>query len=185
MEENKDTKIDDTKVDEIKEENKEQKTFSQSEFDSAISKMYEKFEEKFNKRAETARAEAEKLAQMSAEEKFKYQLEQREKELAEKEKNWILKENEYQCSQILEEKGLPIKFASFCVAEDADTMQKNISLFDSEFKKAVKLEVEKRLGSTNPKTGTIGLEQDMTKEKLAKLPYDQQMAYLKEHPDFL
>lgn len=184
MEENKETKIDETKVDETKEENKEQKTFSQAEFDSAVSKMYEKLEAKFNKRAEQTKAEAEKLANMNAEEKAKYQIEQREKQIAEKEREWAIKENKYECSKILAEKNLPIAFAEYIVAEDAETMQKNIQLFDTEFKKAVKAEVESRLKSTTPKTATIGLE-EMTKEKLAKLPYDQQMAYLKEHPDFL
>lgn len=186
MEENKDTKIEETKDTDTKETKpEEQKTFTQAEFDSAISKMYEKFEEKFNKRAEQTRAEAEKLANMNAEERFKYQLEQREKQIADKEREWTLKENKYECSKILSEKGLPIAFADFVVAEDAETMQKNISLFDSEFKKAVKAEVESRIKSTTPKTATIGLTEGMTKQKLATLDYDEQEAYLKEHPDFL
>lgn len=160
------------------------KTFTQADLDREISKMYEKFEEKFSKRFEASKKEAEKLANMNAEERLKYELEQREKQIADKEREWVLKENLYTCSQILAEKGLPVKFADFVVAESADEMNKNISLIENEYKKAVRLEVEKRMVSTTPKTATIGLE-EMTKEKLAKLPYDQQMAYLKEHPDFL
>ena len=150
------------------------KTFTQADFDREISKMYEKFEEKFNKRAETAKQEAERLANMNAEERLKYEIEQREKAIADKEKEWILKENKYTCSQILAEKGLPIKFADFCVAEDAETMNKNIQLFDNEFKLAVKAEVDKRIKGNTPKTGSLGLSGEITKEQFNKMTPTQQ-----------
>ena len=161
------------------------KTFTQADFDREISKMYEKFEEKFNKRAETAKQEAERLANMNAEERLKYEIEQREKAIADKEREWTLKENKYECSKILSEKGLPVAFTDFVVAESAEEMNKNIRIFETEFKKAVLADVDKRIKGNIPKTATVGLTEEMTKEKLAKLPYDQQMAYLKEHPDFL
>ncbi len=159
------------------------KTFTQADFDREISKMYEKFEEKFNKRAATAKLEAEKLANMNAEERLKYEIEQREKAIADKEKEWTLKENKYECSKILSEKGLPIAFADFVVAEDADTMQKNINLFDSEFKKAVKVEIEKRLSSTTPKTGTLGLDGQITKEQFNKMTISQQNELFKNNKE--
>jgi hypothetical protein len=150
------------------------KTFTQADFDREISKMYEKFEEKFNKRAEQTKAEATKLATMNAEERLKYEIEQREKAIQDKEREWTLKENKYECSKILSEKGLPIAFAEYIVAEDAETMNKNIQLFDAEFKKAVKLEVESRLKSSTPKTSTIGLDGQITKDQFNKMSVSQQ-----------
>lgn len=186
MEENKETKIEETKDTETKEtKTEEQKTFTQADFDREISKMYEKFEEKFNKRAEQTKKEAERLASMNAEERLKYEIEQREKAIADKEREWAIKENKYECSKILQERGLPISFADFAVDESAEKMKENLDLLDREFKKAVKAEVESRIKSTTPKTATIGLTEGMTKQKLATLDYDEQEAYLKEHPDFL
>ncbi|GEM_PF-6939240 len=164
-------------------DNNKDKTFTQSDFDREISKMYEKLEAKFNKRAETAKQEATKLANMNAEERLKYEIEQREKKIADKEKEWTLKENKYECSKILSEKSLPVAFADFVVAEDADTMSKNINLFDTEFKKAVKAEVEKRLGSTTPKTGTIGLDGQITKEEYNKLNTTQKRQLYENNPE--
>lgn len=169
--------------DEQNKNNNEQKTFTQADFDREISKMYEKLEAKFNRRAETAKEEATRLANMNAEERLKYEIEQREKAIADKEREWTLKENKYECSKILSEKGLPIAFADFVVAEDAETMQKNISLFDSEFKKAVKLEVESRLKSTTPKTSTIGLDGSITKEQFYKMTLSQQQELYKNNKE--
>lgn len=184
MEENKDTKIEETKDTETKEtKTEEQKTFTQADFDREISKMYEKFEEKFNKRAEQTKAEATKLANMNAEERLKYEIEQREKAIADKEREWAIKENKYECSKILAEKGLPISFADYIVAEDAETMQKNIQLFDTEFKKAVKLEIESRLKSTVPKTSTIGLDGAITKEEFNKMNLAQQQELYKNNKE--
>lgn len=164
-------------------DNNNDKTFTQADFDREISKMYEKLEAKFNKRAETAKQEAEKLANMNAEERLKYEIQQREKAIADKEREWTLKENKYECSKILSEKGLPIAFADFVVAEDAETMQKNIQLFDSEFKKAVKAEIDKRLTSTSPKTGTLGLDGAITKEVFDKMSLSQQAELYQNNPD--
>lgn len=156
----------------------ENKTFSQADFDREISKMYEKFEKKFSKRAE----EAQKLASMNAEEKAKYEFEQRVKDLESKEKEWTLKENKYEASKILGEKGLPIAFADFIVAEDAETMMANIKLFDDEFKKAVAREVQARIGSSTPKTSTVDTTA-MTREKFKSLALSEQQELYKSNPD--
>ncbi len=168
MEENNNTSVETTEVEETA--TQENKSFSQADFDREISKMYDKFEKKFSKRAE----EAQKLASMNAEDKAKYEFEQRVKELENKEKEWTLKENKYEASKILSEKNLPIAFADFIVAEDAETMMKNIKLFDDEFKKAVSKEVQSRIGSNTPKTSTTGLDGNITKEQFAKMSLAEQ-----------
>lgn len=180
MEENKIVDIDNKEK-----EQTETKTYTEKELESEVERRVKSMSLKKDKENKKAQEEAIKLANMNAEEKLKYEFEQREKIQAEKEREWTLKENKYEASKILNEKGLPIPFADFVVAEDAETMMSNIKLFDTEFKKAVKAEVESRLKSTTPKTSTVGLEQGMTKEKLSKLSYEQQVAYLEEHPDFI
>lgn len=176
MEENINTSVETTEVEETAAQ--ETKSFSQADFDREISKMYDKFEKKFSKRAE----ESQKLASMNAEEKAKYEFEQRVKELEGKEKEWTLKENKYEASKILGEKGLPIAFADFIVAEDAETMMANIKLFDNEFKKAVSKEVQARIGSNTPKASTVDTTA-MTKEKFKSLSLSEQQELYKSDKD--
>ena len=133
----------------------EPRTYSQEEVDallqaevdrritSALKKQEKKTQEKIK--------EAEKLAQLNEEEKYKYQLEQREKALEEKERKMALMENKAEASNALNSRGISISLADLVVAEDADTMMENIKLLEEEFKKSVKAEVEKRLAGNSPK----------------------------------
>ena len=152
---------------------KDKKYFTQADFDREISKMYEKFEAKFTKKSEQAKAEAEKLANMNAEEKLKYELEQKESQIALKEKEYTLKENKFECSKIFESKELPLSLVDLVVAEDAETMQKNIELLDKEYKKAIKKEVEKRLKGKAPIIADIDFN-GITKEQFKKMSIAEQ-----------
>ncbi|MCI2000275.1 MAG: DUF4355 domain-containing protein [Clostridia bacterium] len=178
MEENLNTGVEDNETENKETQEQETKTFTQADFDREISKMYDKFEKKFSKRAE----EAQKLASMNAEEKAKYEFEQRVKELEKKEKEWTLKENKYEAGKILGEKGLPVAFADFIVAQDAETMMANIKLFDTEFKKAVSKEVQARIGGNIPKGGTADTPA-MTKEKFKTLSLTEQQELYKSDKD--
>lgn len=178
MEENKNTSVETEETKVMEQEQIETETFTRSDLDREISKMYDKFEKKFSKRAE----EAQKLASMNAEDKAKYEFEQRVKELEYKEKEWTLKENKYEASKILSEKGLPIVFADFIVAEDAETMMANIKLFDTEFKNALAKEVQARIGGNTPKGSVVNTD-TMTKEKFKTLSLTEQQEYYSSNPD--
>ena len=162
----------------------EPRTYSQEEVDallqaevdrritSALKKQEKKNQEKIK--------EAEKLAQLN-EEKYKYQLEQREKALEEKERKMALMENKAEASNALNSRGISISLADLVVAEDADTMMENIKLLEEEFKKSVKAEVEKRLAGNSPKKN-LGNSNEMTKEEFRKLSIGQQSRLLEENP---
>ena len=121
--------------------------FLQRETDRRVTSALKKQE---RKNAEAMR-EAQKLAQMNEQEKFQYELEQREAAIAAKEKELALAENKNVASKILAEKGLSLSLVDFVVAEDADTMDANIKLLDTAFKQSVKAEVEKRMAGSTPK----------------------------------
>jgi hypothetical protein len=115
----------------------------------------------------------------------KQRLEQEKKDLEEQLAEYKLTNIKLDTVKVLEKRGLSADLVDFvCLNTNVDEVQANIDKLDKFFKQSVKAEVEKRLGSTTPKTSNVGFG-EMTKEKLAKLPYDQQMTYLKEHPDFL
>ena len=149
----------------------------QQEGDRRVSAALKKAEKK---NAEKVK-EAEKLAKMNADEKFQYELEQREKAIAEKERELAMAENKNEASKILAEKGISLDLVDFVVAEDAETMNANISLLDKAFKASVKAEVEKRLKSSTPKK-ELPLDKELTKEGFNKLSLTEQVKIYNENP---
>jgi hypothetical protein len=162
------------------------KTYTQEEVDALLQKegdkrVTEALKKQERKNADKVR-EAEKLAQMNEQQKYEYQLEQREKAILEKERALAMAENKNEASKILAEKGLSLALVDFVVAEDAETMNANISLLVKEFGKSVKAEVEKRLGSSSPKKN-LPPDEALTKESFNKMNVVQQQALARQNPD--
>ena len=164
----------------------ETKTYTQEELDALLQAEADRRVSQALKKAEKKNAEkvreAEKLAKLSEQERFQYELEQREKAIAEKEKQMALMENKAEASKALNERGISIALADFVVAEDADTMMDNIKLLEDEFKKSVKAEVEKRLAGSSPKKN-LGDGRGMTREEFMKLSFAKQTELLNENPE--
>ena len=158
-------------VDEIVDETTtaENKTYTQAEVEEMLQKEADKRVTDALKKQERKNAErikeAQKLAQMNEAEKFQYELEQREKAIADKEKQIALMENKNAASSILSEKGISLSLVDFVVAEDAETMNANITLLDKAFKASVKAEVEKRLSSSTPKRN-LPTDEAITKDSI-------------------
>lgn len=164
----------------------ETKTYTQEEVDKMLqSEVDRRITSALKKQAKSNEAkikEAQKLAQMNESEKFQYELEQREKAIAEKEKALALAENKNIASQILADKGLSLSLVDFVIAEDAETMNSNIRLLDKAFKDSVKREVEKRLGSSAPKKN-LPVEETITKEKAMKMGIRERQNLLNNNPE--
>lgn len=164
----------------------ETKTYTQEEVDKMLqSEVDRRITSALKKQAKNNEAkikEAQKLAQMNESEKFQYELEQREKAIAEKEKALALAENKNIASKILADKGLSLDLVDFVIAEDAETMNSNIRLLDKAFKDSVKREVEKRLGSSAPKKN-LPPDETITKEKAKKMSIIERQNLLTNNPD--
>ncbi len=164
----------------------ETKTYTQEEVDKLLqSEVDRRITSALKKQAKNNEAkikEAQKLAQMNESEKFQYELEQREKAIAEKEKALALAENKNEASKILADKGLSLDLVDFVIAEDAETMNSNIRLLDKAFKDSVKREVEKRLGSSAPKKN-LPVEETITKEKAVKMGIRERQNLLNNNPE--
>lgn len=170
---------------EQEQETKEIKTYTQEEVDALLQQETDRritsAQKKWEKKSQEKVREAEKLAKLSEQERFQYELEQREKAIAEKEKQMALMENKAEASKALNERGISIALADFVVAEDADTMMENIKLLEDEFKKSVKAEVEKRLSSNSPKKN-LGTG-EITREEFMKLPTAKQQEIYEQNPN--
>ena len=112
----------------------------QAEADKRVTEALKKAEQKKIKAVE----EAKKLGQMNEQQKYEYQLQQKEKELNERLTQISLMENKNEASKILSEKGLSLSLVDFVVAEDAETMMANINILEYEFKKCIKVEIKKK-----------------------------------------
>ena len=164
----------------------ETKTYTQEEVDALLQREGDRRVTDALKKAERKNAdkvrEAQKLAQMDSQQKYEYELEQREKAIEEKEKALALAENKNIASQILADKGLSLSLVDFVIAEDAETMNSNIRLLEKAFKDSVKREVEKRLGSSAPKKN-LPPDETITKEQAKKMGIRERQQLLMNNPE--
>ena len=164
----------------------ETKTYTQEEVDALLQREGDRRVTDALKKAERKNAdkvrEAQKLAQMDSQQKYEYELEQREKAIEEKEKALALAENKNEASKILADKGLSLSLVDFVIAEDAETMNSNIRLLEKAFKDSVKREVEKRLGSSAPKKN-LTPDKTITKEQAKKKGIRERQQLLMNNPE--
>lgn len=164
----------------------EPKTYTQEELEALLQKEADKRVtealKKAEKKKQEAIKEAERLASMSADEKHRHELEQRERAIEEKEKQLALAENKAQAGKILAEKGISLGLVDFVVAEDADTMMDNIKVLEKEFKSSVKAEVEKRLAGNAPKMD-LPPSANLTRDAFRKMGLAQQQELAVNNPE--
>lgn len=161
-------------------------TMTQEELDARIQKEADRRVTQAMKTAEKKSAdkirEAQKLASMSAQEQYEYQLQQREAAIAEKERQLALAENKNEAGKVLAEKGLSLTLVDLVLAEDAETMMGNIKVLEKAFKASVKAEVERRLGTDIPKKN-LPPDEALTRERFAKMSLAEQAQLLRENPE--
>lgn len=150
----------------------------QREGDKRVTEAMKKAERK----KEAAIKEATKLAQMNDEQKYQYELEQREKAIEAKEKELALAENKATASAVLADRGLSTQLVDLVVAEDAEEMMDKITRLDNAFKASVKEEVEKRLASKTPKKN-LPLDGQITKESFKAMSLSKQAELFNTNPD--
>lgn len=136
----------------------------QAEADRRVTQALSKKEREMSKKL----TEAEKLSKMSEEDKYRYQLEQKEAELAAKEKEFALRDNKIAAMKVMSDKGIPADLVDFVVDIDADTMNANINKLDKFIKQAVASEVKARLASPTPAKG-LASNTEITKEQFARM----------------
>lgn len=163
-----------------------EKTYTQEDFDRALQSEVDKrvtqAMKSAKKKADARVKEAEKLAQMNEQQRYEYELNSREKAIAEKEQELALAENKATAATVLSDKGISAKLVNFVVAEDAETMMNNISLLEKEFKASVKAEVEKRLATSTPKKN-LPTDKPITKEEFSKMRLTEQAELFIQNPE--
>jgi hypothetical protein len=164
----------------------ESKVYTQAEIEKLIEAETDRkvtlAKSRWDKETSKKLTEAEKLAKMSQEDQYKYQLEQKEAQLAAKEREFTLRDNKIAAMKVLSEKEIPADLVDFVVNEDAETMMDNINKLDKYIKTAVANQIKARLASPTPKVGS-GINKEYTKESFSKLSLSQQQQLANSNPE--
>lgn len=127
-----------------------EKTFTQEELEKILEKRLAREKKNLAEKIEAERQEAEKLAKMSEREKQQALLDKREKALAEREKALEKANLLNETTKQLSSKNLPIEFADYLMAEDAENTFNRISEFESKWNAALEIAVNERLKGNVP-----------------------------------
>ena len=146
---------------------KHEKTFTQDEVNQLIGKYRSegksKAEADIAKAVADAKAEWERQAKMTEDERVKEASVKREKELADKEKALALRENTANAKELLAEKHIDTSMAKFLVTSDAEETMKNIEEFEKAYAKAIEAGVEDKLkGKTPEDKGGVAKKSETT-----------------------
>lgn len=140
--------------------------------DDDVDKIIEKKKAKWKAQMEKEKAEAEKLANMTAQQKSEHEKKQLEARIAELEREKSLAEMRKTARGILAESNINIsdELVAMMVTDDAEETKAAIDGFVSMFNDAVEAAVKERLKGKSPIKGTGGSEPTpMTKEQIMEI----------------
>ena len=143
---------------------------NQAEFDRRVQKAIQtamsNAQKKWKTLTDTKVSEAEKLAQMTSEEKEKYRADKAEKELADLRRQIALGDMAKTARKMLsdEQITLPDEIIMNLVCDDAEKTKTAVEAFTQTFKEAVQAAVKEALRGNPPKAG--GGDTTLTREKI-------------------
>ena len=149
----------------------------QREADRRVSSSLKKQQKEF----ENKMAEADRLKAMDDNQRKEYEYNQKLQELEQREKDFAVAQNKLEATKVMANRGLPVEFVDYIVAEDAETMLEYINVFDRAFKSAVSDAVSKKISNPSPKQGAAQ-QTGMTREDFKKLNISQQAELYRTNP---
>lgn len=132
---------------------------TQSELDSqkhkavntALANQEKKFEQRLKEAVKNARSEGESYAKLTEKEKKDKEFEKREQALAEKEKEFKLRELKADVENDLKDKGLPTSFAESLIhLEDNEQINEVVNAIKEDFDRAVQEQVKEATRQSTP-----------------------------------
>ena len=171
-----------TSVEQVQQEPQQEKqeqqerTFTQKEVDAIVKKRLDKAEAKFNERLNQLE-EAQKLAQMSEQEKQQFEFDKRVQDLEAREKALKEKENAYNKQQYhneienqLKTKGLPTDLADLLTGFDAETVASKIDSLAQSMGNSVSNQIQEKLKQSSiPQESTQQPKALLTREQIERM----------------
>lgn len=146
-------------VDTVQEE-KHERTFTRAE----IGKMLSAERSKWEAEQEAKENEAKKLDKMNADEKQKYQLDQREQKLADREKAIARKELTAEAKAMLSERDLPVELVNVVDLTSAETVSESITSIQKAWEESVQKGVSERMKGSAPIKNAQTVQQEVTEK---------------------
>lgn len=183
MDENQNINVNETGAAENQEQGNENKTYTadevmallQSESDKRVTAALKKQQAKYEKQLS--------LSKLDGDEREKAEKDNRIAELEEKLAEFQIERNRSELKSVLSARGLSAEFADIiAITDDIEASQSNIDKLDKLFKKAVQIEIEKRLAGNTPK-GNSGAPAEITKEIAAKMTTAELQRLKNERPE--
>ena len=129
----------------------------QKEGDKRVSQAQKKWQEKQKEILEAEKAEAAKLAKMSAAEREKAKFEKERAEFEAERNKFAQEQLKMQTTKELMNEGLPVEFVNYVMADNAEKINENIKSFKSLWDRALEESVNKRITTPTPKKGNSSL----------------------------
>ncbi len=130
-----------------------EKKFSQEDVNKIVADRLKSEQKRWEKKAADEKAEAERVAKMSAEEKARHEQDKREREFARREEELSRKERTATARDMLAEKGIPAALVSAVDVSSDEAVAPSVEALATAFNDAVAAEVAKKLAGTPPKKG--------------------------------
>ena len=165
-------------VDTVQEE-KHERTFTRAE----IGKMLSAERSKWEAEQEAKENEAKKLAKMNADEKQKYQLDQREQELADREKAIARKELTAEAKAMLSERDLPVELVNVVDLTNAETVSASIGALQKSWEQAVQKGVQEKLKGKAPINHAPTVNDELTVEEFRAMGYKSRNELFLKNPE--
>lgn len=156
-------------------------SFSEEDLEMLIQKVGDKRISQYQKTLEKKQREADRLREMSAEDKRIYELQQRELALEERARELDTLENKSAGISVLADKGLDSSLIDFVLDSDSEVMYDNIKVLEKAFKKSVREEVERRLASKAPRKSDD--TQSFSRKDISKMSMADLAALKQENPE--
>lgn len=150
----------------------------QREADRRVSSALNKQKKEFEKQV----AESEKLRSMDENQRKEYEYSQKLQELEQRERDFTIAQNKLEATKVMANRKLPIEFVDYIVAEDADTMMNNITVFETAFKAAVADAVAEKMDARTPR-GSNSKQVGLSKEEFKKMSIAQQSEIYRTNPE--
>ena len=160
----------------------------QAEFDRRINKAVQtavaNAQKKWQTLTDSKVSEAEKLAQMTSEEKEKYRADKAEKELADLKRQIALGDMAKTARKMLsdEQITIPDEIVMNLVSDDAEKTKESVEGFAKAFKEAVNAAVKEALRGNPPKAGTGGAKPITKDEIMAVKDRAERQKLIAENP---
>lgn len=167
----------------------ENKNTQQQETEKTITMTEKELQSAIDKRVSQALAtqkknldEANRLANMTAEEKREHEYQEKMKALEEREAKLARAELMAETTKQLSQMNLPVESAEFLIGQDAETTSANIKAFEKMFNKAVSAQVASKLGGSAPQAETAN-DGGISKEQFKKMNLAQKSELYKNDPE--